>query len=257
MHWLDEYSVIFFDKIDSTSLEAKRLIDRGVADSYVITASEQSLGKGRDGKFWCSPKGNLYFSIVFSHKNKLSNLSQISLVVSLSCYEAVQHLLENSELSLFPMSFKIKWPNDLLINDKKFCGILLESVPYINSSKGELINYLVIGIGINLVSSPKDSNYLSTSLQEEGIQYNSYNALLHKIMERFTINYKLWQTEGFSNIRSKWIKNAYNIDKKISVNMNGKKIFGFFKDLDDEGQMIIESDCGDIHKIATCDIQLV
>ncbi|NRA73407.1 MAG: biotin--[acetyl-CoA-carboxylase] ligase [Rickettsiales bacterium] len=257
MHWLDKYSVIFFDKLDSTNLEAKRLISRGIDDDYLIVASEQSVGKGRNGKFWCSPEGNLYFSITLNHKNDLSNLSQISLITSLSCCEAIYSILEESEPSLFPRSLKIKWPNDLLINDKKFCGILLESVPYMVPVENKIIYYLIIGVGMNLKSSPKNLDYLTTSLKEEGINYNSRNDLLHKIMEKFSVNYKLWTTKGFADIKHRWMHYAYNVGKKISVNVNGKKIVGLFKDLDNNGQMVIEEDSGAICKIATCDIQFI
>ena len=257
MHWLDEYSIIFFDKLDSTNLEAKRLINRGIKDNYIIVASEQYLGKGRNGNIWYSPEGNLYFSIMLRHKNNISTLSQISLIISLSCHEAMQYVLRDNELSLFPRSFKIKWPNDLLINGKKFCGILLESLPYITPIENIITHYLIVGVGINLISSPKNLNYLTTSLKEEGIQYNSRNELLHQIIKRFDENYKFWQIKGFADIKNRWLQNVYNIGKKISVNMKGKQLSGIFKDLDDNGQMIIESDSGNVHRIATCDIQTI
>jgi len=256
MHWLDEYSIIFFDALDSTNLEAKRLIRRGVRGKRVIASFKQLRGQGTNGNFWSSPDGNLYFSIVFDHENNLSNLSQLSLVTSLSCHEAMQSLLEDSHPSLLPRSFKIKWPNDLLLNGKKFCGILLQTLPFMNLHKNEVLNYLIIGIGVNLICSPKNINYLATSLKEEGVQHN-YDDVLHKIMERFHENYKRWQVEGFSDIRTKWMQNTYNVGKKVFLNIKGEKISGVFKEIDEEGQMIIESESGCLHKVTTCDVQVV
>ena len=256
MSWLNKYSIIFFDALDSTNLEAKRMIRRGVRGEHVIVSSIQVKGEGRNGNFWHSPDGNLYFSIVFDHKNNLSNLSQLSLVTSLSCHEAMQCFLNDKELSLFPKLFKIKWPNDLLLNGKKFCGILLQTLPCMDVHEDKIINYLIIGVGMNLTNSPKNINYLPTSLKEEGIQHK-YNEVLNKIMERFDKNYKLWQAEGFSDIRSRWIQNTYNIGKKISFNMKGKRISGLFKDINEDGQMVVELESGVLHKVTSCDVQVV
>jgi BirA family biotin operon repressor/biotin-[acetyl-CoA-carboxylase] ligase len=255
MHWLDEYSIMFFDKLDSTSLEAKRLIAREGKGKHVIVAAEQLLGQGRSGNSWHSPQGNLYFSLVFDHKHDLAKLSQISLVTSLSCFEVMQELGEASEPSLFPRSFKIKWPNDLLLNGKKFCGILLQAFSQMDAASKEIVNYLVIGIGINLISSPVNQAYPTTSLKEESVRYDSLNEILHKLMERFNENYKLWQMKGFSDIRTRWIQNAHNLGAKAQIKVMGERISGLFKDIDEEGQMILETESGVIRKVITCDVQ--
>jgi BirA family biotin operon repressor/biotin-[acetyl-CoA-carboxylase] ligase len=323
---------MFFDKLDSTSLEAKRLIARGGKGKHVIVAAEQLLGQGRSGNSWHSPQGNLYCSLVFDHKHDLAKLSQISLVTSLSCFEVMQELGEASEPSLFPRSFKIKWPNDLLLNGKKFCGILLQAFSQMDAASKEIVNYLVIGIGINLISSPnnhinamkeyqapfslstpphassqrklgsstypseswdpnsshkagssgqargkgldpslrwddagrvkrfQDANasnqvYPTTSLKEEGVRYGSLNEVLHRLMERFNENYKLWQKKGFSDIRARWIQNAHNLGAKAQIKVMGERISGLFKDIDEEGQMILETESGVLRKVITCDVQ--
>lgn len=255
MNWLDKYSVIFFDRLDSTNLEAERLVNRGTIGEYVIVSSMQSAGQGRNENSWHSPEGNLYFSIVFNHENDLSKLPQISLVTSLSCCEAMHNLLADNEASLFPRLFQIKWPNDLLLNGKKQCGILLRSLPYVCANT-EPVNYLIVGIGMNLTSSPKNLNYQTISLGEEGIQYNSKDEVLHKIMERFNENYKVWQSEGFSAIRVRWMDCAYNVGKEISFSMRGERFSGTFKEIADDGQIVLELKSGELHKVATCDIQM-
>lgn len=262
MHWTDQYSTIFFDELDSTNLEAKRLIDAGASGGHVMVAAQQSLGMGRNGKDWDSPLGNLYFSIVLDHSHDLASLSQLSLVTSLSCCEAMQSML-GEDLDLLPRTFKIKWPNDLLLNGNKLCGILLQSFPRVE--EGRVTNHLVIGIGVNLVSSPFPSHtssssnipYYSTSLKEEGVAYGSREEVLHRIMERFNNNYKLWQDEGFSAIREGWLMNVYNLGKEVYVNVNGEKISGIFKTIDEAGQMIIELKSGILHKVVTCDVHSV
>lgn len=262
MHWTDQYSTIFFDELDSTNLEAKRLIEAGVSGKHVVVAAKQHLGMGRSGKNWDSPFGNLYFSIVLDHSHDLSSVSQLSLVASLSCCEAMQSMLSD-DLDLLPKIFKIKWPNDIFLNGKKFCGILLQAFPRVEA--GVVTNHLVIGIGVNLVSSPtlvianeaegvKGNNYYSTSLKEEGVAYGSLEEVLHRIMERFNKNYKLWQDKGFSAIREGWLMNAYNSGKEVSANINGEKIAGIFKTIDEEGLMIIELKSGILHKVITCDV---
>jgi BirA family biotin operon repressor/biotin-[acetyl-CoA-carboxylase] ligase len=252
-NWTNNYSIIFFDELDSTSKEAERFITRGVKGKYLIVASKQTGGFGRSGNEWHSPKGNLYCSIVFDHNNDPASLSQLSFLTSLSCWEVIQDLLYASEPDLFSRSLKIKWPNDLLINEKKFCGILLRSFPHMDLLTGELTNYLVMGIGINLNSSPIINNYPTTSLKEEGIGYISRDEILNKLMEKFNKNYKSWQRKGFSAIRERWLENAYRVGEEVSINVKGEKISGIFKEIDESGQMIIESVSGILHKIITCD----
>lgn len=251
--WAHDYSIVFFDELDSTNLEATRFIARGVNGKHIIVAASQRQGHGRSGNEWHSPVGNLYFSIVFNHKHDVSSLSQLTFLASLSCCEAIQSILHSSEPNLFARSVKIKWPNDLLFNDRKFCGILLQSFPRLDLQTGKLVQYLVIGIGINLNSSPKIAHYQTTSLKEEGIMYDSCSSVLSKVMECFNKNYKSWQRNGFSDIRDRWLKNAYRFGEEISIKVKGEKVSGIFKDIDESGQMIIESRSGIVHKIITCD----
>lgn len=246
--WLDDYTILIFDSIDSTNLEAKRLIQTGVRGKYVITANHQTMGRGKNNSFWYSPKGNLYCSILFSHKKPLSEMSQVSLIAGLACREAICSFLKKFEASV-----KVKWPNDVLLNGKKIGGILVESFPYFPKTGGPQVNYIIIGMGLNLEKSPKYLSYLATSFKEEGINYRSSNDVLSRFMIHFRSYYNSWKVAGFASLKKEWMKNAHNIGKTIQCNMGNYKLAGIFKEIDDHGRLIVELETGEVHAMSSVD----
>ena len=123
LDWLSRYNLIMFDEIDSTNLEARRLIESGINDDFVIVASKQNNGKGRTGSNWVSEEGNLYLSIILRPYGKTHTFPQLSFITSLALYDTISALSrENNKSSL---DMKLKWPNDVLVNNHKISGILL------------------------------------------------------------------------------------------------------------------------------------
>lgn len=247
--WLDDYTILIFDSIDSTNLEAKRLIQTGIQGKYVIVANEQTVGRGKNNSFWYSPKGNLYYSLLLQYNKDLKEISQVSLVAGLACREAICSFLQKFEASV-----KVKWPNDVLLNGKKVGGILAESLSYFPDNKGSPANYIIIGIGLNLEKSPKYLSYLATSLKEEKINYISSHEVLSRFMVHFHSYYTLWGMAGFASLKKEWMKNAHNIGKTIQCNMGEYKISGVFREVDDHGRLIIELETGEVHTMSSADV---
>ena len=210
---MTDFTIHYFPSLKSTNDVAKDY----TADFSVIVAAEQTKGKGRRGKTWISPEGGLYASIVITNPD-LSNLGIYSLAAAVSLCEVI------------PAKAKIKWPNDILINGKKVSGILLETVA--NPDR------LIIGIGININTFPKDEllSYPATSLKNENIKI-AKDELLTSLLNRLAHNLILPPRQ----IITRWQENAMGIGEDIKVILAKDTLFGVFKGLDAKGNLILST----------------
>ncbi len=162
-----KFKIFRFKKVKSTNNTAIRIIKRSTFDYGMIVSESQNSGRGQYGKKWISYKGNLFVSFFFKLENLKVSLNQIS---KINC------LLVRKLLSIYyNKKITFKKPNDLLIDKKKICGILQETLNKFDKK------YLIVGIGINLIKSPNIKNYPTTNLYE----------LLDKKMSKEKIEYKL------------------------------------------------------------------
>ena len=235
-----KYTLIALNSTSSTNDDAKGIIISHKDSSNhslpcVITAKEQTAGRGRHGRIWQSLDGNLYMSVVMPITCALSNAAELSFIMGLAVYDVLKSLSEAMNISL-------KWPNDVYIDDKKIGGILLESFPQIDDK------CIVIGVGINVHDAPADLP--ATSLRAHNIDISTNN-LLDIIMARFYHYHNIWKSDGFSKIRKIWIDRAYKIGQIVTVN----NITGIFESIDETGAMLIkESSFGTSHTISTAEI---
>ncbi|WP_375359421.1 biotin--[acetyl-CoA-carboxylase] ligase [Candidatus Tisiphia endosymbiont of Neophilaenus lineatus] len=235
MSWQKKYKLLVFDEIDSTSSEAIRMAKTCPDGNYVILAKNQTKSRGRNSKIWHSSLGNLHVSILLNHKINLSYIPLLSFVMAIVVYKTINSLTASSENSI-----KLKWPNDVLINDKKVSGILLESIS-INDN-----NYLIIGVGINVKGSSLNIDQLATNLSDENIEVKDLEYLLELLMINFAKYFSRWKQEGFSKIRQYWLKRAYKLGKTVTVNDGNTKISGIFKDIDENGSIRIQLASGQV-----------
>ena len=163
-----------YKKVSSTNDIAIQKIRQGY-NAGIIISDKQTRGRGQHGKKWISNKGNLFFSVFFIINKKI----QISRLV-INNLRIVKKILSKYIKS----KIKIKRPNDIIVNKKKICGILNETLFYND------LKFLVIGIGINIVSSPNLRNYPTTNLNEETNRKVSKTKLLNKIIKAFDIKIK-------------------------------------------------------------------
>jgi BirA family biotin operon repressor/biotin-[acetyl-CoA-carboxylase] ligase len=237
------FTIHQFEVLDSTNDLAKNLANnRQIFDREIIVANQQNKGRGRLDRQWVSPQGNLYFSLVLQPKIAIEKIPQMSLVVIVILNLAVQKIAKN-----FQLKIENKWPNDLLINNKKVAGILLESINYNN-----ICEYLIIGIGININSFPPDLSNIADKLQNY-FPTIAAEEMLEKFLDEFDILYKNWRDFGFKNFRQLWRQNAYNLNQEITIKPNNNETRGIFKDIDDEGNLLLEINqkihkfnCGDV-----------
>ncbi len=179
-----------FTKIESTNDFARTLITEHKISKGIVTADEQTKGRGRYGNQWLSPKGNLYFTIFFPILR--SNLKKIQFLVQLQ----IRNILKKYRIK----NLSLKWPNDLYINNKKVCGILQESIVFKKF-------FLIIGIGINIQSSPKIKKYPTTYLNKEAKKKINLNELVEKLKSAFISNIND-KNHSFKNILREWNKYA-------------------------------------------------
>lgn len=236
--WQDQYRLLIFDEIDSTNQEALRLAKNGICQDLVIFAKNQTDGYGRSKRPWQSGEGNLAMSILLKSDDFSKVQSQLSFVVGLSLYDVIGRILSTQNIVAEVM---LKWPNDLMINEAKIAGILLESIKYNN------IKYLVIGIGVNLCSAPKIENRQTTSLNNLGLKVISARELLDLIMNSFIYYNDLWRKQGFGVIRKLWLEKTFKTGDLVTFTDGSIKIVGHFLDIDSEGAVRMKLSSGEIY----------
>ena len=243
---LKNFTINIHHQLESTNSFALELGKKNqIHHNHIILAKKQTAGKGRYGRVWESGEGNLYFSLFLKPQNKsAAEIANLSFVSAAAMQAAIGEFSPQKNLKILG-----KWPNDILINDRKTAGILLESDAHQNQ-----INFVVIGIGVNLIDHPDNTIFPATSLSNEGFGTILPEDLLSKFLEKFENLYKNWQDFGFKPIRNLWLQNAYNLNKEISVNLANQKVQGIFKDLDESGNLVLEMHNGEIKMISSGEI---
>lgn len=237
MEYIGEWMFHDMDEVGSTNDEIKKLSANVIGEKIVISAKSQTNGRGRRGRDWISLGGNLFFSLGI--ECELSGLGPLVFISSLSLWKTIQDL--NPLLDV-----KLKWPNDVLVNDKKVSGMLLE--------KGEG-HYLIVGIGINIKTAPLlvSTIYPTTSLLDAGIDIDRLD-FLRSYLQNFDNYINLWRREGFEPIRSGWLKNVKGLNNEILIRTDQVERSGIFRGIDEHGSLELEVFSGRIEKFYAGDI---
>ncbi len=219
-------NILIFDNLDSTSAEAKRIIQAGYAENgLIVWAKNQSNSYGRYGKIWQSGVGNLHFSFILDH-----------IVDNISVYPFISALAIRNALSFTNLKIEFKWPNDLLINDKKIAGILLES-----NIENNRIDKMICGIGLNVNFFPKELE-TATSLLNEGIENVSLDKILFNIMENYDKYLKkLKDPRKEDEIYQEWLEYSAHLNQEIIVTSMNEEIRGKFVGID-KGCLLLKID---------------
>ncbi|MCR5702253.1 MAG: biotin--[acetyl-CoA-carboxylase] ligase [Lachnospiraceae bacterium] len=231
--WLGK-DIIYLPETDSTNTQVKRIAENGGAHGTVVVTDKQTAGKGRRGRGWISPSGNCYFSILLYPDIKVDRASMITLVAAMAVAGAVK---EYSGKETF-----IKWPNDVVVNGKKICGILTES-----STDLEYIQYVVVGIGINCNQKnfDEDITNTATSVALEMEHDIERGKLLGRVLELFERYYDIFmKTEDLSELKDEYNEHLINIGREVKIiEKDGeyvKKALG----IDESGALIVEDENG-------------
>jgi BirA family biotin operon repressor/biotin-[acetyl-CoA-carboxylase] ligase len=221
----------YYEEIGSTNDEAFRMGSAGAPEGTALIANTQSAGKGRMQRVWYSPAGsNIYTSIILRPKITPPRAPQISILAGV----AVAEVLE----SYCPDRIKLKWPNDVLIDGKKVCGILSQM-----KTAASEVDFIVLGIGINVNISysqfPKEICHLATSLAIETAREISRQELIISLYENLAKWYKQLLQSGFDRIKEKWLSISPMIGKSVQVMFKEEAVSGKAIGLDEDGSLIL------------------
>ena len=218
-----------FKTLGSTNEEARsRISSTGETSPVWILARHQTNGYGRRGRAWSQATGDLAASLLLDPDCDRAALGQYSFIAALAVASGIDALAPSS-------APQFKWPNDILIDNKKLAGILLEFIP----SAGH--NALIIGIGVNLVNAPDDTEFPATRLEAYLREPVMAETLLEGIDRTFWSLVASWKRQGFGSIRREWISRAANLGHEITVRLPGETFQGIFEDIDDNGALILNS----------------
>lgn len=232
------FTLFHYTEIDSTNEAAKRLVEGGEAVPAVLWAEKQTSGRGRRGRVWDSPTGNLYCTVLEPLRGDMVEAGRRSYLFGLAISTAINSFLPVPNAQL-------KWPNDVLINGAKVSGVLLETA--VCPVTGD--RYLITGFGVNVAMAPEGVAYKTTTLAAHEAQ-TTVERLLGAILDQLCLLDQLYRFEGFAAIRAQWRAQAAGIGESVTVNLpNGTSLQGKFTDLDDMGALLL--DCGDAHYTIT------
>ena len=233
LHLPPAYRLITLDTVDSTNAEARRLAILGeekAPDGTLIWAKEQTAGRGRRGRKWQSPRGNLYCSLILRPEVPAEQAAQLSFVGALAACDALSAISPPGHI------VQIKWPNDILLNGEKVGGLLLEA----ETGGGKTPDWVIMGLGVNVAQHPSNVEFPATSLKASGWTVTEVDCL-EAFSRHFMTWANTWLDQGFGAIRKHWLWRCKGIGDKIEVRLANKTMKGVFKDIDQDGALLLKS----------------
>ena len=225
--------ILYFDSIDSTNTKAQELAEKGYPSGTLVVADKQIAGKGRRGRNWESPSGcGIFMTLMLKPDINPNNASMLTLVSALAVAKALADITGKDA--------KIKWPNDIVIDGRKVCGILTEM-----SAQFDYINNIVIGIGINVNNSsfPEEISATASSLRllSGGKKYRRAE-IIEKIMEYFEKYYSIFlETEDLSALVNEYDAMLVNMKRQVKV-LDPKEPFeGTAMGITKTGELIVDT----------------
>ena len=237
------YRLVRYETVGSTNDEAKRLARDAAQEGTLVWAREQTAGRGRHGHVWVSPPGNLYASLLLRPSCPVDQAAQLGFVAALGVGDALAAIFSRLE------GLTYKWPNDVLVGGRKLAGILLES----ELGEGEVLRFVVVGVGINLASSPGNAEFPATSIVEQGLGQVSPALALEEFARHFQAWVGRWYEEGFAPIRKAWRARAAALGEPIRVRLEPATLHGRFIDIDQHGALLLES-AGELRRVAAGEV---
>lgn len=232
--WIGE-KIVYYPVTDSTNTQAKRLAEEGADHGTLVVAGRQEAGRGRRGRFWESPENDgIFMTVILRPDFKPKKASMLTIVAAMAVAKAIQ--------ASYGLPAKIKWPNDIILNGKKICGILTEM-----NTEIEEINYVVIGIGIN-VSNQKfegEAADIATSIAIESGRHIHRASLIGAVWEWFEAYYDRFCTAGdLSGIKEEYNRCLANKDRQVRI-LDPKEPFdGVARGILDTGELLVETEHG-------------
>ncbi len=230
------FSLVALDTVDSTNDEAKRLARAGRGDGTVVWARAQTAGRGRRGRAWVSPRGNLHVSFLIDPGRPLAEAAQLGFVAAVALVEALSALAPG-------LPFACKWPNDVWLGERKLAGMLLETADPL----------LVLGIGVDVAEAPDPALVAATSLRAAGVEVGA-EEVLTRLSAALAPWLARWRAQGFAPVRAAWLARARGLGRPIEVRLDDRVQAGVFAGLDEAGALLLELPGGGIQRVLAGDV---
>ena len=236
-----DFKIHTYASLPSTQDYVRELAEEDFPEGTVMQAFTQTKGRGRQGRTWESPMGNLYMSVLLRPACRADVAGQLSFVAAVALADAIGDVLKPEH------KLTLKWPNDILIDGKKAAGILLESEL---DAQGR-IDAIIMGMGVNIHAPPEGAVGLQSVTSEITVPVNKFrDALLQKLDKHYTI----WKLEGFAPVRKAWLVRAHGINETLTVKVANREYKGIFRDIDAGGVLKLEGENGSIFDINSGDV---
>ncbi len=239
-------TVIYEEKLVSTNQTAKVLAEQGAGHGTLVVAERQTAGKGRRGREWHSPKGSgIWMSILLRPDIRPDKASMLTLVAAMAVYDAISSRIQGCS---------IKWPNDIIIDGRKVCGILTEM-----SSEPDHIHYVVIGIGINVNTEdfPEDIAGVAASMHTASGQYFKRSEMITDVLQTFEIYYdRFMETSDLSELMEEYNKRLINYGQRVYIEERGRKYDGIAEGIDREGCLLVRRDDGMVVQVISGEVSV-
>lgn len=246
------YTLAQYDKLGSTNQQALLLatkLDRQLLheqNAIVVFTKNQSAGRGRNGRTWLSSTETLTATILLSSQAANNKVAQVAFVMAVAAHKTVVDMLPADTQN----KIGLKWPNDILVQGHKLCGILIES----QLNKLNNGHVLAIGVGMNIGAIPQDGEFSATSLAQLGIDID-VETVLANLCKNFAAYFEQWSNgQNFADIRKIWLDHALGLGGKITARLPNNTIYGIFESLDENGTLILRDEADEIHQITAGDI---
>jgi len=240
--------IVYRETVCSTNELAKELAQEGAAEGTVVIAEEQTGGKGRMGRSWYSPSGQgLWFSVILRPQISTAGVSKITLVSAVAVAKSIREVTG--------LQAGIKWPNDILIDNRKVSGILTEM-----NAEIDRVNYLILGIGVNVNTRPElmppELAGTATSLAEQKGARISRIELLASILNNLDAAYREFIKGNFAPILSLWKEMSVTLNRWVRISSINDTDEGIAFDVDDEGALLLMKKDGSMKRILSGDVSL-
>lgn len=228
-----EQQIHYFDETSSTMEIAKDLARKGCPDFTVVIAGRQKKGRGRLKRVWISDDGGLYFTLVLRPKLPIVLSARVSFLASLTLARVLQQWCK--------IDAKVKWPNDILVQERKISGMLTEL-----EAESDQVNFINIGIGINVNNDPSSSGPQASSIKKILGESVSRKELLARFLDELETR---MQNKDLGGVVSEWKQYSLTLNRRVRIVTNRETSEGLAIDVDDNGALILELDDGTVKKI--------
>ena len=236
--------IVPLERVDSTNNYLRHLANSGAPHGSAVIAKEQTQGKGRRGKKWLSAENEgLWMSVLLMPKVEPKDASKITLIAGLSVCQALKELSFDAS---------IKWPNDIIIDNKKVCGILTEM-----NAKAEKVEFVIVGIGVNVnnESFSEELKDIAISLKMANKIGEKRSTVAYKILNNFEKNYLIFEEKGFLGLKQKYEENCITLNKEVEV-ISKNSFYGQAIGIDEDGELVVKKPDGTIETVFSNEVSV-